>query len=126
MPAVLDQPVTHQDRPVTKVMLPFRVIPGRPMQVEYDQIVLLADKTTRRIEMRLPIESSPWANQVGYKIQQMMDIYFLREAELDGLLKRVTDLEVTRVEQDREIDKLKNQLAEALRQVKNGKVKNGS
>lgn len=114
-------PETHVDRPVSRVQLPFRVIPGRVRQVEYEQLVGMPDRSFRRVPMHVPIEDSPYGNQIGLKVVEMMEIYFAVETQVNGLLAKVDQLTTDNVLQQREIEKLTNQLAEARRSSQKAK-----
>ena len=106
---------THQDRPTAKMQLPFRIIGGRYPTIEWDQAVLLPNKTRSNVVMSLPIEDSSFGNQIGLRVKELCEMYHAVENQVDGLLASVDILTTEKVMLEREVEKLQNQLSEALR-----------
>lgn len=111
---------THQDRPTVKTQLPFRVVPGRYPTIEHDQDVPVQDGTTRRITMNVPIETSPYGNQIGLKILQTMEAYKILEASVDGYLAAIDDLTTQLIKSEGEVKRQASVIQE-LKSRKNGK-----
>lgn len=127
-------PNTHTMRPTPKTELPFRVVEGsNPLLLEYfgevhvsdDSLVyhpngnarLLATVHKRKkvfytIQVTQQFNELPDANPLGWRILELMRMFWDKEAQLDGLLAKIDELTTNNKLQEGEIAKLTNQLRE--------------
>lgn len=134
MAKTLDVPNTHADRPTPKTELPFRVIEGsNPLLLEYYGEVHVSDDrevyhpngnakllSTVHKRKKIPFVIAvtqhfaeiPDANPLGWRILELMRMFWEKEAQVDGLLAKIDELATTSKLQEGDITKLTNQLRE--------------
>lgn len=134
MAKLADAPDTHNQRPTPKTELPFRVVEGsNPLLLEYFGEVNVSDdemvyhpsgnsrllstvhkrkKIIYNISVTQQFVNLPDANPLGWRILELMRMFWEKEAQVDGLLAKIDDLTTANKLQEGEITKLTNQLRE--------------
>ena len=102
-----------------RAQLPFEVIKdGQRIPV----IRYWGQSTTgKKLPIDIFIEEGPYAQPLGKRILEVVELYRLKEGEVDGLLKQIEDLEVEKRRLEGVINSLQHQVAQA--KSKNGKAK---
>ena len=122
-------PDTHRDRPTPKTQLPFIHVEGSnpPQLMYYGTVDTLASapqtgprlsyqRIKRKIPYRIDVGGKDDSNPLGACIAEIMQLFWAKEAEVDGLLARIDGLESEKVTANSELVSLRAKVAELERQ----------
>ena len=100
---------TDTERPAARIQLPFQVVTGGRLPVIRYQAMGGFGKV---IPYDLPIEDGPYANPLGRRISDMLELFRLKESEIDDLNRRIDEMASAIAAKDKEITSLTHKLNE--------------